>query len=76
MGSQRGLGRPEGPAAEILDRIVKAVQQTVEDPEFQEKAKQQYLPLAYEPSASWEASLRAQQKAFADLWASSPWAQK
>jgi tripartite-type tricarboxylate transporter receptor subunit TctC len=76
MGSQRGLGAPKGLPPEILDRIVKAVQQTVEDPEFQEKAKQQYLPLAYEPSASWEASLRAQQKAFADLWASSPWAQK
>ncbi|BBK32249.1 tripartite-type tricarboxylate transporter receptor subunit TctC [Stella humosa] len=76
MGSQRGLGAPKGLPPEILEQIVKAVQQTVDDPDFKEKAKQQYLPLAYEPSASWEASLRRQQKEFEELWKSSPWATK
>ncbi len=76
MGSQRGLGAPKGLPPEILAQLAKAVQQAVDDPEFQAKAKQQFLPLAYEPSASWEASLRRQQKEFEALWASSPWAKK
>jgi tripartite-type tricarboxylate transporter receptor subunit TctC len=76
MSSQRGLAAPKGLPKDILDRFMQAVQKTIDDPDFQAKAKAQFLVLAYEPADSWTASLKRQKEALEALWKTDPWAQK
>lgn len=76
MSSQRGLAAPKGTPKEIVDRIAEAVAQTMKDPEFIEKARQQILPLAYKSAAEWTAELQKADQQYREVWQATPWQAK
>ncbi|TKW66091.1 MAG: tripartite tricarboxylate transporter substrate binding protein [Paracoccus denitrificans] len=76
MGSMRGIGAPGNLPEDIADKLEAAVKAAVEDPEFQEKAKQQHLALSYLGSEAYLAELQALHTTFEELWATEPWAQE
>ncbi|MCD0503448.1 tripartite tricarboxylate transporter substrate binding protein [Bordetella petrii] len=76
MSSLRGIGAPKGLPADVKEKLVKAVQQAVQDPGFQEKAKTMYAPLRYLAPAEYEAELRANEELFQAFWKDTPWAEK
>ncbi|GAB1575197.1 tripartite tricarboxylate transporter substrate binding protein [Bordetella petrii] len=75
MASLRGIGAPKGLPPEIKDKLVKAVRQAVEDPEFRAKAKSMYAPLRYLAPAEYQAELQANETLFRDFWKATPWAE-
>ena len=76
VSSLRGIAGPKGMPADIRERLVKAVAQAVADPEFQAKSIQYYAPLRYLSPAQYEASLRAEDVKFRQLWKEAPWSDK
>lgn len=76
VSSLRGIAGPKGLPADIRDRLVKAVAQAVNDPEFQQKSIQYYAPLRYLSPAQYEASLRAEDAKYRQLWKEAPWSDK
>jgi tripartite-type tricarboxylate transporter receptor subunit TctC len=73
MTSERGLAAPRGLPKDVLDRIAGAIQDMLKDPEFQAKAKQQSLPLAYLPGDKWGEKMKTDRKVLEEVWATSPW---
>ncbi|MFG6621523.1 tripartite tricarboxylate transporter substrate binding protein [Sulfitobacter sp. 1A05707] len=76
MGSMRGMAAPKGVPDEIIERLEVALKAAVDDPEFQEKAKQQHLALAYSASADYLAELEKLSATFQALWKDTPWVQQ
>jgi tripartite-type tricarboxylate transporter receptor subunit TctC len=76
MSSLRGIAGPKGLPADIRDRLVKAIAQAVADAEFQTKSIQYHAPLRYLNPAQYEASLRAEDVKFRQLWKEAPWSDK
>lgn len=75
--SLRGLAAPKGLPSDIRDRLVKAVEQAVADPEFQATATQKlFAPIRYLPPAKYEAELRDGDAQFRKLWKELPWTDK
>lgn len=73
MGSMRGIAAPAGTDPAIIAKLDAAVKKAINDPEFQQKAKQQKLPLAYIGSKDFEKVLQDQTKVFEQLWKEEPW---
>jgi tripartite-type tricarboxylate transporter receptor subunit TctC len=73
MGSYRGLAGPKNLPAEVTKALSDAVAATIKDPEFQTKAKEQFLPLAYQPADQFAASLARETETYTKLWAEMPW---
>lgn len=73
MGSARGLAVPAGVPDEIRDKIAEAAKEALEEEEFQTKAEEQSLPLAYLNPEEYQAMLDEQQARFQELWNESPW---
>lgn len=76
MGSMRGIAAPAGVPAEVIERLEVALKAAVDDPEFQEKAAQQHLALAYTASAGYLAELTSLSATFRALWENTPWVQQ
>lgn len=76
MGSMRGIAAPAGVPAEVIERLEVALKAAVDDPEFQEKATQQHLALAYTASADYLAELTSLSATFRALWENTPWVQQ
>jgi tripartite-type tricarboxylate transporter receptor subunit TctC len=76
MSSLRGLAAPKGLPPEIRERLVKAVERSVADPEFQAKAAQFFAPLRYLAPAQYEALVREADQQFRQLWKELPWGEK
>jgi tripartite-type tricarboxylate transporter receptor subunit TctC len=76
LSSLRGMAAPRGLPPEIRERLVKAIEKSVADPEFQAKAVQYYSPLRYLPPAEFEAVLRASDAEFRQLFKEMPWSEK
>ena len=75
--SLRGLAAPKGLPPEIRDRLVKAVEHAVADPEFQATAAQKlFAPIRYLPPAKYEGELRDGDAQFRKLWKELPWTDK
>ncbi|MET1083250.1 MAG: tripartite tricarboxylate transporter substrate binding protein [Burkholderiales bacterium] len=75
--SLRGLAAPKGLPPEIRDRLVKAVEHAVADPEFQAAATQKlFAPIRYLPPAKYEAELRDGDAQFRKMWKELPWTDK
>ena len=51
------IGRSAGQSASAAPALAAAVDSALANPEFQEKAKQQALPLAYRSGAEWQADM-------------------
>jgi len=76
VASLRGLAAPKGLPTDIRNRLVKAVEQAVADPEFQVKAVQYYAPLRYLPPTQFEGELREGEARLRQIWKETPWADK
>jgi len=76
MSSLRGLAAPKGLPREIREQLVRAVERSVADPEFQARAAQFFSPLRYLPPAEYEALVREADAAYRAMWKEMPWADK
>jgi tripartite-type tricarboxylate transporter receptor subunit TctC len=76
MSSLRGMVGPKGMPPEIRDRLAKAIERSVADPEFQAKAVQFFSPLRYLAPAQYEALVRDADVTYKALWKELPWADK
>jgi tripartite-type tricarboxylate transporter receptor subunit TctC len=76
MSSLRGMVAPKGLPPEIRDRLVKAIERSVADPEFQAKAIQFFSPLRYLAPVQYEALVRDADVSYRALWKELPWADK
>ena len=76
LSSLRGMVGPKGLPPEIRDRLVKAIERSVADPEFQTKATQFFSPLRYLAPAQYEALVRDADVSYKALWKELPWADK
>jgi len=76
MSSLRGLAAPKGLPREIREQLVRAVERSVADPEFQARAAQFFAPLRYLPPAEYEALVREADAAYRAMWKEMPWADK
>jgi tripartite-type tricarboxylate transporter receptor subunit TctC len=76
LSSLRGVAAPKGLPADIRERLAKALELAVADPEFQAKSLQYYAPLRYLAPAEFEATLREDDAQIRQLWKDTPWADK
>jgi tripartite-type tricarboxylate transporter receptor subunit TctC len=76
MSSLRGMVGPKGLPPDIRERLVKAIERSVADPEFQAKAVQFFSPLRYLAPAQYEALVREADATYRALWKELPWADK
>lgn len=76
LSSLRGVAAPKGMPADIRERLAKALERAVADPEFQAKSLQYYAPLRYLSPAQFEATLREDDAQIRQLWKETPWADK
>lgn len=76
LSSLRGVAAPKGLPADIRERLAKALERAVADPEFQAKSLQYYAPLRYLSPAQFEATLREDDAQIRKLWKETPWADK
>ncbi len=72
-GSDRGFAAPAGTPEDILDIMGEAIRQTIMDPEFQEAAVEQNLPLNYMPRAEYAEYLADLNERIGQLWETDPW---
>lgn len=76
LASLRGLAAPKGLPDEVRTKLVSAVQHTVQDPQFQAKAREMFAPLRYLPPAEYAKELSAGEAQFRQLWKEAPWLDK
>ncbi len=72
-GSMRGMAAPAGMPPEVMARLARALQRTVDDPEFQRLAVQQNLPLRFLGPDAYRAELVALRDRYQALWNQHPW---
>jgi tripartite-type tricarboxylate transporter receptor subunit TctC len=72
-GSARGIAAPAGVAPEQIDALAAAIEQAIEDPEFQKKAEEQALPLQYLAPQEYREMLQQTQTESEQIWAENPW---
>lgn len=76
LASLRGLAAPKGLPDAVREKLVDALKRTVDDPEFQAKARDMYAPLRYLPPAAYAKELEAGEAQFQQLWKEAPWLDK
>jgi putative tricarboxylic transport membrane protein len=76
MSSLRGLVAPKGIPSDVRERLVKAVAQSVTDPEFQAQAAKFFAPMRYLAPADYEALVRDADVMYRAMWREMPWADK
>ncbi len=76
LSSLRGLVAPRGLPPEIRERLVRAVERSVSDPEFQAKAAQFFSPLRYLAPAQYESLVREADVVYRAMWKEMPWSDK
>ena len=76
LSSLRGMVGPKGLPPEIRERLTRAIERSVTDPEFQAKAVQFFSPLRYLAPAQYEALVRDADVTYRALWKELPWADK
>ena len=76
MSSLRGLAAPRGLPPEIRERLVKAVERSVADPEFQAKSALFFAPLRYLAPAQYKALVREADVVYRQMWKEMPWSDK
>jgi len=76
LSSLRGMVGPKGLPPEIRERLVRAIERSVADPEFQARAVQFFSPLRYLAPAQYEGIVRDADVTYRALWKELPWADK
>ena len=75
--SLRGVAAPKGLPPDIRDRLVKAVEGAIANPEFQAMATQKlFAPIRYLPPAKYAEELRTGEEQFRRMWKETPWIDK
>ncbi len=72
--SDRGIAAPAGIPDDVLAALAEAVENTVNDPEFQEVAINQLLPLNYMGPEDYRAHIEETYADMQQLWEANPWA--
>jgi tripartite-type tricarboxylate transporter receptor subunit TctC len=72
-GSMRGMAAPGGMPVEIITRLAESVKKTVDNPEFQKLADQQFLPLRFLAPDAYRAELVGLRTRYQALWNQHPW---
>lgn len=73
MAAMRGIAAPKGLPADIRARLVDAITQATQDPEFQAKAKASFQPLRILGPEAYAAELIKADQRFRATWAETPW---
>lgn len=73
MGSVRGFVAPKGTPKEIVNKMAKAVEQAMQDPEFQDKARQAYQPLDFKGPEEFKKLLWDVDAQLREMYSQSPW---
>ena len=76
LSSLRGMAAPRGLPADIRERLVKAVAQASNDPEFKEKATSVFAPLRYLSPTEFDKVIKEAEVGFKQLWKELPWGDK
>ncbi len=76
QGSIRGIGAPAGVPNEVLQKVASAIEQAINDPEFQQIAADQSLPLRFMGPQAYSDTLNALREGYLNLWQESPWAEQ
>lgn len=76
MGSHRGLAAPAGFPEDALATLQTAVEAAVADPEFQEQAQEQRLPLSFMDAEAFGAKLDRMNENLQGLWQEHPWVEQ
>ena len=76
LASLRGVAAPKGLPPAIRDSLVKAIERSVNDPQFQAQAASYFAPMRYLPPARYEAELKEAEVQFKQLWKEMPWGDK
>jgi tripartite-type tricarboxylate transporter receptor subunit TctC len=69
MSSERGLAARCDVPEDVRARLSAAVEAALANPEFQEKAKQQMLPISYQSGAEWQQAMPARLERFTEIFA-------
>jgi tripartite-type tricarboxylate transporter receptor subunit TctC len=76
LSSLRGMAAPRGLPADIKERLVRAIERSIADPEFQAKTVQFFAPLRYLAPAQYEALVREADVTYKALWKELPWSDR
>ena len=76
LSSLRGMAAPKGIPADIRDKLVKAIQQAANDPEFTAKSVQLFAPLRYIAPPEFNTIVKQADTEFRQLWKEMPWGEK
>jgi tripartite-type tricarboxylate transporter receptor subunit TctC len=76
MASLRGMAAPKGLPPAVRESLVKAVERTVNDPQFQAQAASYFAPMRYLAPAQYAAELQAADGLFRQMWKEMPWSDK
>jgi tripartite-type tricarboxylate transporter receptor subunit TctC len=76
MASLRGVAAPKGLPPAVRDALVKAIEKSVHDPQFQAQAASYFAPVRYLAPAQYAAELQSAEAGFRQLWKEMPWADK
>lgn len=71
--SYRGVAAPAGMSPDQIKVLEKAIQDTINDPEFQKKAEEMQLPLQYMNAAEYAEALREMDAYYRSEWETNPW---
>jgi tripartite-type tricarboxylate transporter receptor subunit TctC len=76
MASLRGMAAPKGLPPAVRDSLVKAVERTVNDPQFQAQAASYFAPMRYLAPTQYASELQAADTLFRQMWKDMPWSDK
>lgn len=76
LASLRGLAAPKGLPPAVRERLVRAIERTMSDPEFKAQAVSYFAPLRYLAPTPYKTELQDAEAVFARLWVDLPWSEK
>jgi tripartite-type tricarboxylate transporter receptor subunit TctC len=76
LASLRGLAAPQGLPPAVREALVRAIERTMNDPEFKAQAASYFAPLRYLAPAPYRTELKEAEASFLQLWKEIPWSEK
>jgi tripartite-type tricarboxylate transporter receptor subunit TctC len=76
MASLRGVAAPKGLPPAVHEALVKSIEKSVHDAQFQAQAASYFAPVRYLAPAQYAAELQSAEAGFRQLWKEMPWSDK
>jgi tripartite-type tricarboxylate transporter receptor subunit TctC len=76
MASLRGMAAPKGLPPAVREALVKAIERSVNDPQFQAQSASYFAPVRYLAPAEYAAELQSAEVQFRQMWKEMPWSDK